>query len=306
MPDWSDTLCEALDQQEPGLAQACQLTRGASGPLFEENLGLLLRWQQVRHLEERFAGLGGGQVGAAYNEQLTARQNTGRRMGIVLETLNRTLYEQFGLSRVDDEKARNAYGMLIQELTQPELIVATTNYDRSAEVALATGGNIVDSGFPAVVGRTPILQAAGLVRNRGARLVVLHLHGAVGWYERNGNVEDHYADQPYNATLGTPVVLYPDPEKDPTGDTVVSQLWMEFHEALEWSDHVLVLGHSLNDPALVRELQDASNTQIAVSYRDDASAEEIINRLKGATPVRIDFGPEPDIDRVAVSGWRDA
>jgi hypothetical protein len=300
MPDWSDALCGALDAAEPNLAQACHLTRGASGPDFEENLGLLLRWQQVRHLEERFAGLGGPQAGSVFGPQKDARQNTARRMGMVVEALNRTLYDQFGQRRIDDEKARLAYSALLHQLGEPELVVATTNYDRSVEAAFAK--DLVRTGFVSQPGRTPILQPVGMTSDPGSTRVVIHLHGAVGWYERDGQVEDHYADQPYNPTLGTPVVLYPDPEKDPTSDAIVNQLWIEFRAALDWADQVLVVGHSLHDPALVRELQVAARTtRIAVSYFSDSGRERVGTIFPEATPIAIDFGPEPAMDQDALS-----
>jgi hypothetical protein len=44
MADWSNGLSKALDHHELGLAEACSLQPGMSGPEFEENLGLLLKW----------------------------------------------------------------------------------------------------------------------------------------------------------------------------------------------------------------------------------------------------------------------
>lgn len=172
-----------------------------------------------------------------------------------MRTINATLYDQFGQGRVVDASATAAYSALLNEhLGVTELVIATTNYDRSAEAALHGLGMAVDTGFRAPLGRTPILEPAGLVHEREGRTPVIHLHGAVGWYERGGRIEDHYGDQPYNASLGTPVVLYPDPEKDPTSDAMVSELWREFEHALGSAEHVLLLGHSLHDPALLRVL----------------------------------------------------
>lgn len=59
MADWSNALCEALDSKERDLAAAVHLKSGMSGPEFEQALGLLLRWEQMRYLEHRFEGLGG-------------------------------------------------------------------------------------------------------------------------------------------------------------------------------------------------------------------------------------------------------
>jgi hypothetical protein len=121
---------------------------------------------------------------------------------------------------------------------------------------------------------------------------VIHLHGAVGWYEQERLVGDHYADQPYNPSLGTPVVLYPDPEKDPTNDAIVSQLWAEFSTALEVADSILVIGHSLHDPALIRALRRvAPSKPVVVSYLGAEDGESVEAAIPGARPVEIDFGP---------------
>lgn len=297
MSDWSDVLCTALDQQEANLASACHLTPGMDGPEFEENLGLLLRWQQVRHLEQRFQDLGGNQAGSHLEQMERARQNINRRMGIVMETVNATLYQQFGQDRVDDDLARAAYGGLLRELGNPDLIMATTNYDRSGESALAALGHQVDAGFRAQPHRTPLLEPAGLVSERDGKTPVIHLHGAVGWYEKDGAVAEMHADLPYNPSLGTPVVLYPDPDKDPTSDATVSQLWIEFDAAVDVAETILVIGHSLHDPALVRALNRLNGKKpIVVSYVD-GDPEDIVRSIPRSTPVELRFGATTEVDK---------
>ena len=222
-----------------------------------------------------------------------------------METVNATLYEQFGQGRVDDDAAMTAYGALLKRLDVTELIVATTNYDRSGEAALHGLGYEVDSGFRAAPGRTPILEPVGLVEERGDKTPLLHLHGAVGWYEKDGRVEDHYGDQPYNPSLGTPVVLYPDPEKDPTNDAIVSQLWQEFEHALKWADRVLLLGHSLHDPALLRVLKPiAKSKRIGVTFYDDLGRAHVRAVFPGAFPIRFDFGPEPQVNPKSLARFK--
>lgn len=297
MSNWSDALCEALDNHEPGLASSCGLQRGMEGVEFEENLGLLLRWQQVRHLEEIFQNLGGDQAGSHLQCVEEARHNSDARLRVVMETVNTTLYEQFGQRRVNDERARIAYRNLLNELREPELIVATTNYDRTAESALTSLGFEVDTGFRGRAPRTPTLEPTGIVAERGKKVPVLHLHGAVGWYERNGSVSDWYADQPYNPSLGTPVVLYPDPEKDPTSDALVSELWAEFDMALEVADSVLVIGHSLHDPALVRALKRTAKAKPVVISFFVKDSEKIRVTVPRAMPLGLDFGPEIQMEQ---------
>src|SRR5579872_6304282 len=115
MPDWSDAFCEALDQREAGLAKACGLSPGASGTLFEENLSLVLRWHQVQHLAERFRDLGGPHPGSHTSDAEESRERAKRRLAAVLETLNTTLYELFGLQRIDDKRASEAYRGLLTD-----------------------------------------------------------------------------------------------------------------------------------------------------------------------------------------------
>ena len=294
MPDWSNALCEELDQAEEGLAGACRLDPDMDGPTFEKNLGLLLRWQSVRHLEERFEGLGGGYPGGSMGGVREARGNIDRRMGTVMEIINSTLYEQFGQRRIDYERARATYSQVLDEASPCDLIVATTNYDRAAESALRLLGHETNTGFTAMPEMTPALNPGGMVENLNAAIPVIHLHGAVGWYEREGIVSDHYGDKPYNPTLGNPVVLYPDPEKDPTSDALVQQLWDEFDKAIEISDLILVIGHSLHDPALVASLSAAmtAGTRVIVTYLNDADEEQMDLKLPNARVAQMRFGPK--------------
>jgi hypothetical protein len=311
MPDWSDALCEALDEKEQGLARASHLTPGLSGPDFEKNLGLLLRWEQVRHLEERFQGLGGPQPGSHTNEVVKARTNASRRMALVMEAINTTLFEQFGQRRVDDGLAAMAYGELLEALGDPKLILATTNYDRSGEAALEVLGHQVDTGFRPRPQGTPTLEPAELISDKAGKTPVIHLHGAVGWYEREGRVGDYQGDLPYTPELGTPVVLYPDPEKDPTNDAVVSELWAEFEKTVDLVDSILVVGHSLHDPALVRSLRAiAPSKPVTVSVLHPEERKAAQTKIPGAIAVQMEFGPtlktEKDLRQIVERGSRPA
>lgn len=298
MKDWSDVLCESLEAQEAGLSAACHLAPGMDGPEFEKNLGLLLRWQKVRHLEERFQGLGGEPPGTQTSPVIRARKNTARRLDEVMRAINVTLYEQFGQHRIDDVRAEVAYGALLKELGDAEIILATTNYDRAGESALSALGHQVDAGFRSRPQRSPKLEPAGLIAERGNNTPVIHLHGAVGWYERDGAVIEHPPDQFYNPTLGSPVVLYPDPDKDPTSDALVSELWAEFQAAVDLAEAILVIGHSLHDPPLVRALKRTARSKpVVISYLGVDGAKEIKRMVPGARPVEIDFGPEMEADK---------
>lgn len=305
MREWSESLCEALDASEAGLADACRLKRGASGPEFEENLGLLLRFQDLQPLAARFIDLGGSLVPSRMTAAKEAHDNTARRLSIVMDVLNTTLYDLFGLDQVDDGRAKSAFEELLAEFGQPELVVATTNYDRSVESALEHLGHTVTTGARSTRSRTPILETADLFENRGPGTLVLHLHGAVGWYEKDGEVRDYYGDQSYSASHGRPVVLYPDPSKEPTRDALVADLWTAFRKALEWSDHVLVLGHSLNDPTLVAELHSVQGqTKIIVTYIELALRGEIHTKLPNARAASLEFRPHPRFDDHEWNAWK--
>jgi hypothetical protein len=121
-----------------------------------------------------------------------------------------------------------------------------------------------------------------------------------------------FGDQPFRANLGMPVVLYPDPEKDPTNDAIVSELWVGLRDALEWADYVLILGHSLHDPALVRSVQAAMSRKkrldqpfkVAVSFVSDDAPPRIKSLLPNAIHVRLEFGPKLSIKRQALDALR--
>ena len=292
MSDWSNALCDELDKAEHGLARACRLEPGMDGPTFEENLGLLLRWQGVRHLETRFEGLTGPQVGQRMNNVPQARANTGRRLTTVMEIINSTLYEQFGQSRIDYERSSAAYSQVVSEASDCRLVVATTNYDRAVESALRHIGKPTNTGFDGPPEMTPTLKPSGMAES--SAVPVIHLHGAVGWYEREGVVHDHYGDGHFNPTLGTPVVLYPDPDKDPTSDALVQQLWDEFARAIDVANLILVIGHSLHDPALVGALNVAikDGKRVIVSYLKPDDGGRIDQVVPDAHVVEMNFGPE--------------
>lgn len=293
MADWSDALCAALDDEQAGLAAASLLEPGMKGSEFESNLGLLLKFGQMLPLVDRFGRLGMENLRDQRPAVEQARQFVSERMTVIKRAIDTTLYDQFGLARVDDEKAIAAYEELLRPFGKKEIVLATTNYDRAGESALAALGFQVDTGFRGTHGRTPQLDPVGLIAGRGERTPVIHLHGAVGWYEKEGAVEDHYADKPYNNSLGSPVVLYPDPEKDPTKDSAVSQLWTEFDFAVEEAEVVVVMGHSLHDSGLVRVLKTASKDRpVVITYFDKADKQRIEAEVPNAQALHLDFGPK--------------
>lgn len=324
MPDWCSRLCDALDAKESGLANAVGLSPGMNSQDFETALGEFLRWNEMRPLNDKFAGLGGPHAGHRYasGDVVVAQQRESERVDAIVESLKESLYREFGSARVDPEAAESAFKALVDQLPGLESIVAvTTNYDTSIERGLERLGQRPETGFTRGVSVSSRLAPDGLVdwdMNHGGVVPVLHLHGAVGWYSRDGDVIEHPGDQPYMAALGVPLVLYPDPNKDPTSDALVEVLWREFDKALDGATHVLVIGHSLNDDALVARLKglDPAKTHLGVSARVDEdyfeskldyervrSRTRINEFLPDAHVIPCSFGPDPRFEKVSFQGW---
>jgi hypothetical protein len=294
MRDWAGTLCEALDAKESGLAQACGLDPEFDGPQFEEALGELLVWDRVRPLEKKFEPLALNNFNGQPKEKLRqARANTSDRLAKIKSAIHGTLYRQFSHVAVDDSKAVAAYDSLLKQLRKSDFAIATTNYDRSAESALLKLGHPVVNGF---VGDPPgrkVFEPSSLGEMRGKGVTLLHLHGAVGWYARNGEVVLDNADEEHDDSRGSPVVLYPERGKKPSENVIVAELWQELEFAVQNARRVLVIGHSLHDEPLVEVLSRKQRGQkLAVSYYDGSDQKRVRQLLPEALPFKLDFGPE--------------
>jgi SIR2-like domain len=317
MSRWAELLCDKLDESEERLAENLGLRRDMLGPEFEEALGAFLRWDEFRVLDERFKGLGGNVPGEIFGNVPEARANAAARAARIMEIINHSLYDEFGARRIDGAAASDAYTTLFELMGGKPLAVVTTNYDHSIEMAFEQMEYRADTGFQSeATGFAPVLRPLGLVEriaDNDRAIPVLHLHGAVGWYEEDGEVVDHYKDRPFNPTLGKPAVLYPDPRKDPTRDAMVQALWDEFRGAMVKAFNVLVIGHSLNDPALVEALNDASeHCEVAVCIHlgaetttEDAERKTngVMERIPNVTVLPAEFGPKPDLPD-QLESWR--
>ncbi len=296
MGDWAGTLCEALNSRESGLADASQLDPQFDGPQFERALGELLEWDRVRPLEEKFEALGFQNFTGAPKEKVRqARQLTTRRLANIKAAVHSTLYRQFSHVAVDDDKAVSAYRSLLKQLREPGVAIATTNYDRSAESALLRLGHRVVNGFVGEPPRRMVFEPSSLAEMRGQGVTLLHLHGAVGWYERNGEVVLDNAEEEFDASRGSPVVLYPDPRKRPSENVIVAELWRELEVAVERAKRILVIGHSLHDQPLVEILRGRGRSRqqkLAVSCYDAADQKRVKLLLPEAFTFKLDFTPE--------------
>jgi len=227
-----------------------------TGPAFEARLGELLRWREMVPLALDFVRLGHANFQPSGGGYLGGLERTAKRLDSVRNAVNRTLYDLFDQKHVDEKKAEITYRRLLKALGNPsKLVVATTNYDRSIEAGLRRLKIDVVTGFDHSAETVPPLDPSLLSEVDRPGVPVLPLHGAVGWYRRDGQVFDHRGGQDFNPSLGTPVVLYPDPDKDPTDDAAVSGLWEQFESAASNAEAVCVIGHSLHDDGLVDVLR---------------------------------------------------
>lgn len=127
---------------------------------------------------------------------------------------------------------------------------------------------------------------------RGQGVTLLYLHGAVGWYERRDEVILDNAEEGFDSSRGSPVVLYPDPGKKPSENVIVAELWQELEFAVENAKRILVIGHSLHDQPLVEILKKKRRQKLAISCYDGDDQKRVRQLLPDALPFRLDFGPD--------------
>lgn len=290
--DWCDSLVDALDKVEPGLSGVLLLEKGMSGEAFERALGEFLGWWREFHLTERFVQVGRIDSSGTFSDVFRWIELAKQRVPRIVRAINESLWDEFGLHRVDVDAASNAYRELCRALkalpgeARTQLFSATTNYDRSGEAAWdAVGFRPDDGSRRRHVGGSHWLEVEQVQLWKPDNTVPhLHLHGAVGWYrdERRGVCVEP-ADQEFDDRR-VPAVLYPDPIKDPLNQTDVDVhlLWGKLVDALREASHVLVLGHSLHDRSLVTALENAVTEKplrLAVTfYSEDPNGSDGIQR----------------------------
>jgi len=319
MAEWAERLRTKIG---PDLSEMTGLIAAHDGVAFEETLGALMRWHQGLDAMSRFRLMtkrlddGPDATVVNFSQAIDLGRANGDRF---LELLHESLFDEFGPGRIEPDKALTAFSTLfallaLEDSSLPSrLVLATTNYDRSIEIALAHMSINARTGFVLQTYRTPVLVPKGL----GAFAEtpsVLYLHGAVGWYRQaDGAIHSVAADQRYKPSLGIPAVLYPSPNKD-LEITETAELWSEFQDAVKEATHILVVGHALNDDHLVHELA-STDARIAVTYRSseratagsaaaaDAAERRIRDKLPAAVAIAVRFGPELAIDPGAMRRW---
>ena len=234
MEDWARVLREHFGEQWASMAG---LDLPSTGQEFEETLGALFRWGDSLDGFERFAPM--TKPSPNHDETipqtvLQAIENGRANLERVTEALHTTLYAEFGPARLDPARCEAAYRELFRMLAfgkadlPDELICATTNYDRSLEMAFAGLGVEPRTGFRPHPFLTSELDAQGLGKFVPGSPSVIYLHGAVGWHVTDsGSIVSRAANEGYNPSLGRPAVLYPDPTKE-IERAETRDLWREF------------------------------------------------------------------------------
>jgi hypothetical protein len=299
MQEWAEILRSDVEAREQGLADALGLFADADGERFEEAVGKLYSLKKSMRDVEEFLLLGNPSPGHPEGTVNQWRARMTSRLQQFDTALNETLYDSFAANLISPDKAQRAYGALLDSLELDDsLVIATTNYDLAAEIAVGELYNHDPrDGFRKVPYRSPELDPEGLVDwalLSDAGVPVLHLHGAVGWYLReDGTIAQELADRQYNPTLGVPAILPPDPNKDPMNDATVQAIWQEFTKAVQEATHILVLGHSLHDNPIVQAFKRPDVKAVfARTYHRDPPASEPDTPFGRAIQLKVEFGPD--------------
>ena len=339
MAEWSTQILRRL-RDVPGFPGAVGLTDGMTGPEFEERLGAFLRsvvaFRSIRPLLEPLGQMlrcnaplmqGGGNQTASWE---VWHEQALFQLDQVVGRIYEAMYECFAAPNYDPGHVHNAYASLLTHLgidRDSKWVYATTNYDVIADIALESLGLTFDDGTHssrfAGSGAERQFRVGRLLSVVDRDVPLLHLHGRVGWMVREGPgrpgpyAVDGMAS--WQSSFGVPLVMLPDPHKDPEQDAVLGEMWIEFHHALRRAKRVLVLGHSLHDERLVDALSEPSAAgKLAVTLLGDPNtgelqadapqvAEMLSQRLPNACQVALrfgrDYGPEPPVQ---LNQWLDA
>ncbi len=325
MGGWSDALRKKIIDLSENIAfrKMIDLEGEIDGPEFERRLGSFLRqvqaFREIKPLVKASLELSTNrqEIRMRMPSQASALEEwystTSNAVEDLIEGLNVILYALFDEPGINDFAAAKGFGWLLEELRiddHSRFVLATTNYDLVGETALARLGYRIDWGRPPQLQPSPDveLRVERLLVGVGSYVPVLHLHSRLGWYLKpDGTVRDMQGGS-YSKQWGTPVVMWPDDEKDASSYVatgVIDMLWGQFQEALGRARKVLVLGHSLHDRFLVHALREhvpaerLAITICAESLEELSSPQlapirDAIQRNFGTIMmVPMVFGPEP-------------
>ncbi len=302
MAEWSDALAEKIGKASPAYLEATGLSGDITGPELERRLDQfrrqVLAFSQIGGILEpslEFEPAGLPIAGPALSRW---HGQTGLHLSRITDLIHESLQENFSAEQIDLEAAANSYARLFHDLhigNMDSLVYATTNYDPAGEYAIERLGGIPDWGAPRQVsgsGPSP-LRVERIIDGLPRYVPVLHLRGRADWYhgERDGTFHD----------------------TEPT----IRSLWEQFGQALRRARRVFVLGHSLNDRALVESLRRniSPPERLAVGLlarkddpgHADPSATSTMNTLRDCLPaagmITVRFGPDPIISAHGVRTW---
>ena len=283
MAGWAADLIPRLGNAAPWLG----LTSGTDGPAFEAIIGRFLNFSNslstVAALgfmgdEANLVGLGprSPSGGNFANWHVTAEDN----VAAMNRKLWESLWENFGRNRIDSEVADRAYGALHSLIRdsaddgQPCYIAhATTNFDTAIEVAIEESEDMeVRGGFARTSGGARERWAPNLLTvdrlGSDARIPVVHLHGAVGWYydpNDNNIILRRPSDDRFDERM-TPALLLPDDTKRPDlFPSPLVEVWDQFKALMRDATHVVVIGHSLHDEHLAKAINEAEKPTAVMS-----------------------------------------
>jgi hypothetical protein len=302
MAEWSDALAEKISKASWSYAEATGLAKGMAGPEFERRL------DQFRRLELAFSRISDiltpslefQPAGLPIAEQTLAQWHTRTAFHLsrITDLIHESLHENFSAERIDLDAASNSYARLFHNLhigNMDSLVYATTNYDPAGEYAIERLGGIPDWGAPrqALAWGSAPLRVDKIIGGLPRYIPVLHLRGRADWFSRQDDGTLH--------------------DTEP----VIRSLWEQFDQALRRARRVFVLGHSLNDRALVdslrRNISPPERLAVGLLARKDnpghadQSAASTMNILKDSLPaagmITVRFGADPIISAHGVRTW---
>jgi hypothetical protein len=320
MTEWSDYLVRKLSTGGHALRELVGLENGLDGPEFERRLGQFLALAEAFPDLERILGPSTQQMAVQGLNLETLRnwhRTTQRQFDDAIGVVHQSMIENFGWERINPDAARAAYEALFNALgvnSGSRLVYATTNYDHIGEAVLDRLGRRPDSGVRERFSEPGVSSARHLDMENLTEVVgrytpVLHLHGAVGWFDQPGHGPTVVNTTSYDPTWGVPIVMLPSLEKDYQQSTTIETIWIEFRRALQRAKRVLVLGHSLADVELVSALAEDVHPYHRIGFTELPGSEpgvfarQVWAQLTGSRRFAVRFSTEFNAAGAGFEEW---